>query len=249
MKLTRQTNRIKNFRKKIKSGPVIGAWIQLPDINLALLISQKNFDWLCFDLEHGVITFADLKNIVCALNNLEKPILTRINVKEICLIPKLLDLGIDGVIIASIENQQELKEVLDYSFYPPKGKRGLGYATFNNFSLSNFNLRSYKPIIIPMIENKECLKNLDSIINFTKDVDAFFIGPVDLSLSIGDNLRFDSNFKKTVNNIKNKINQSKTPVGIHVITDDKKVLNKRIKEGFKFIAYSTDTTQINKYFV
>ena len=154
MKLTRQTNRIKNFRKKIKSGPVIGAWIQLPDINLALLISQKNFDWLCFDLEHGVITFADLKNIVCALNNLEKPILTRINVKEICLIPKLLDLGIDGVIIASIENQQELKEVLDYSFYPPKGKRGLGYATFNNFSLSNFNLRSYKPIIIPMIENK-----------------------------------------------------------------------------------------------
>ena len=101
-----------------------------------------------------------------------------------------------------------------------------------------------------MIENAECLKNLDSIINFTKkDVDAFFIGPVDLSLSIGDNLRFDSNFKKTVNNIKNKINQSKTPVGIHVITDDKKLLNTRIKEGFKFIAYSTDTTQINKYFV
>jgi 2-keto-3-deoxy-L-rhamnonate aldolase RhmA len=49
MKLKKQQNRIKNFRKKIKSAPVIGAWIQLPDINSTLLISKKNFDWFCFD--------------------------------------------------------------------------------------------------------------------------------------------------------------------------------------------------------
>ena len=249
MKLKKQQNRIKNFRKKIKSGPVIGAWIQLPDINSALLISKKNFDWLCFDLEHGVITFENLINIISALNDLDKPILVRIHLKEIHLIPKLLDLGIDGVIIASIENENDIKQVFNYSFYPPNGKRGLGYAKFNNFSLNNFNLKTYKPIIIPMIENTECIKNLNSIINLAKDIDAFFIGPVDLSLSTGDNLSFNKNFKKIVKNIKKKIDKNKTPIGIHVITDNKKLLKIRIKEGFKFIAYSTDTTHINKYFV
>jgi len=249
MKLKKQQNRIRNFRKKIKSSAVIGAWIQLPDINSALLISKKNFDWLCFDFEHGTLTLADLTNIISALNDLDKPILVRIHLREINLIPKLLDLGIDGVIIASIESQKDIQQVFDYSFYPPKGKRGLGYAKFNNFSLNNFKLKSYKPIIIPMIENVDCVKNLDSIINLAKDIDAFFIGPVDLSLSTGDNLRFAKNFKKIVKSIKKKVDKNKIPIGIHVITDDKKLLKMRIKEGFKFIAYSTDTTQINKYFV
>ena len=74
-----------------------------------------------------------------------------------------------------------------------------------------------------------------------------FIGPVDLSLSIGDNLKFESKYKKSLKEIKFLCKKYKVPLGMHLIKGNKKDLNKVFKSGFRFAAYLTDTVVLQNY--
>ena len=89
------------------------------------------------------------------------------------------------------------------SNYPPLGERGLGFSKYNNFKLNKNDLK-IKPIIIHMIENIYAYKNLEKIMNYKNLIDGFFIGPVDLSLSMNDMLKFSTKHKKAINIIKQK---------------------------------------------
>ena len=85
------------------------------------------------------------------------------------------------------------------------------------------------------------MHNLENIIT-TKYLDGIFIGPYDLSSSIGVLGDFQSNiFKNTISKIMRICNLSKIPCGIHIIEPSQKELNLRIKQGYRFIAYSIDS--------
>ena len=97
-----------------------------------------------------------------------------------------------------------------------------------------------------MIENKESVENLEDLMNLSF-VDAFFIGPYDLSAS----LKVTGNFKSkiyldTIKYIKSISKKYKKPIGIHLIDPNIKELKKLSQEGYKFIAYSLDTVFLSK---
>ena len=95
-----------------------------------------------------------------------------------------------------------------------------------------------------MIESKKGLENIDEILK-VKGLDAIFIGPYDLSASLGITGEFNSKiFINSISLIKEKCKNSKIPCGIHVVDPSLKDLDIRINEGYKFIAYSMDTMHL-----
>ena len=120
-----KNKKIQNFRKKLKNSKLIGGWLQLSDPNIARIVSQSKFlDWLCLDLEHGLINLSSISNILDAVEASKKIILARISYSDIKDIPKILDLGIDGIIIANVKNEKDILNIFNISNYPPAGERG-----------------------------------------------------------------------------------------------------------------------------
>lgn len=238
--------KISAFRKKLKKKCLIGAWFQLPIYEIGNII-KDTFDWCCIDLEHGLINVSDISYMQNSLINKNFPILVRLNIKDIKLAPKILDLGIDGLIIANTNNKNDLKDVVKYSLYPPKGERSIGYAKSNNFHFKQNDLK-FSPILIPMIEKKEAFENLNTLLDF-RNFDGFFIGPVDLSASynkfkLGETKLIENKIKKIVTTMK----KNNIPVGIHSISPDKSKIKKLKKSNYNFIAYSTDSVIIKHFY-
>ena len=242
-----KNQKIEKFRKKISNSKLVGGWLQLSDPNIARIISRsKNLEWLCLDMEHGLINLSSIPNILNAVEQSKKIIMARISYSDIKDIPKILDLGIDGIIIANIKSEKDIIQIHEVSNYPPFGERGMGYSRYNNFSLNKRDLK-IKPILIPMIENLTAYKNLDKIIEYKKLFDGIFVGPVDLSLSIGDNLKFSKNHKNKIKNISKLCKLNKIPMGLHIIKGNKKDIHKVFKKDINFVAFLTDTVVLQDY--
>ncbi len=240
-------NKIQAFKKKFLKSKTIGGWIQLSDPNIARIISSSDYlDWICLDMEHGLVNLTNIPNILNAVDFSKKTFFARISHSDIKDIPKILDLGIDGLIIANIKDENDIIKIYNLSNYPPHGQRGLGFSKYNEFKLNKKDL-GIKPIIIPMIENKTSLKNLEKILKFKKLFDGLFIGPVDLSLSIGDYLKFGKKYSDSINKIKSISKINKVPIGMHIISGNKSDVKKAFKNGFKFVAYLTDTVVLQNY--
>ena len=110
-----KSHKLEVFRKKLNRSNLIGGWIQLSDPNIARIVSQsKNLDWLCLDMEHGLINLTLLPNILNAVEHSNKIIFARISITDIADIPKILDLGIDGIIIANIKNEEDILKIYIY---------------------------------------------------------------------------------------------------------------------------------------
>ena len=243
-------NKIVTLRKKLKKNLTsIGTFIQLSDPNTAEIIVDNEYDWIAFDLEHGNINLSDLNNLMRVVDNSKSVPLVRLASSSELECKKVLESGALGVIIPMVKNKEQLNRIYNYCAWPPKGKRGVGYSRVNLYGkyFDKYSKKlSQKPIFVPMIENKESVENLEDLMNLSF-VDAFFIGPYDLSAS----LKVTGNFKSkiyldTIKYIKSISKKYKKPIGIHLIDPNIKELKKLSQEGYKFIAYSLDTVFLSK---
>ncbi len=246
--ITNIKNKITNLkliRKKLaKNKPSIGTFIQINSPEIAELIASENFEWISIDMEHGSINLNDLNNLFRSIELYNTIPIVRLSEGNMIECRKVLDYGACGVIVPMVESGDQIKKIIRYCKYPPYGVRGVAFMRSNlygkNFELYYKELSKLK-LIIAMIENTNGLNNLDSILS-TKFLDAIFIGPYDLSASLGCPGDFNNKkYKDAIKNITIKCKKYKIPFGVHVIEPDKKILYKTIKDGYNFIAFSMDT--------
>ena len=237
--------KFKKFQKKIKSNNLtIGAWMQISSTEIAdILSSNEQFDWICVDLEHGNFGYEKLSDIFRIIQLNGKIPFARLKSCDVNQAQQVLDLGAMGLIIPKINNSKEINLLIDSVSHPPKGFRGHAFFRANMFGkyFSEYNRVLKKPIIIAMIETKEGLNSINEILKI-KQLDGIFVGPYDLSASLGSIGNFKS--KLFINSIKKITLASKNHkkiLGIHVVQNSKKDLKKYISKGFKFIAYSMDS--------
>jgi len=235
---------INTILHKLKNGEhTIGSWLQLSSPDVAEILGKSGYDWVAVDLEHGNFSRSMIKDIFRALEiNRTVPIArvaqcTQQNIKE------ALDAGAQGIILPMIQSRAQLEEGVSWSYYPPKGKRGVGYSRANLFG-SNFNeyVESFssKVFIVAQIEHIDAVENLDDILS-VPELDAIMIGPYDLSGSMGITGQFDNpDFINTLDVIYKKAKEHGVPMGLHVVQPDKEFLEEKIKQGYQFIAYGID---------
>tara|TARA_Y100000389_G_C17457500_1_gene519176 strand:- start:1477 stop:2241 length:765 start_codon:yes stop_codon:yes gene_type:complete len=239
---------IDNLRKKLKSEVSIGSWMQIPSANIAEIVGNSGYDWAAVDLEHGHFSKESLPDIFRALELGNTLPFARIAYADPTKCKIALDAGAGGIIIPKIETSEQLIQMRDAVRWPPAGKRGVGFSRANLFGkyFEEYSVESQNPFLVAMIESKKGFENIDDILS-VDGLDAIFIGPYDLSASIGITGYFDhKEFVNSINLIKDKCKKNMIPCGIHVVEPSLQELESKINDGYNFLAYSMDSMHLRK---
>jgi 2-dehydro-3-deoxyglucarate aldolase len=221
----------------------IGSWITLGHPSIAEIMGDSGFDWLCIDMEHSVIDYFEAQQLILAIQSKGILAFVRVGENNDRIIKRVLDAGADGIIVPMVKNKEEALKAINSVYYPPFGKRGVGLARAQEygFGFDKYKKNKAKEIkLIIQIEHIDAINNLEEILNL-EGIDGTFIGPYDLSASLGKPGKFkDKAVVEALDKyIKIAINYDKL-IGIHVTNPDyKEVLSKK-KQGYNFIAFSTD---------
>lgn len=241
---------IEQIRNNLKNGGhSIGSWIQIPHASIAEIIGKAGYDWAAVDMEHGSISLHQLPDIFRALELGGTLPLVRLakGSTEDC--QQVLDAGAGGIIVPNIHSAQQLESIRAATQWPPSGIRGVGFSRANLFgkNFEQYTQEAQNPLLIAMIENIEAVNNLDEILKI-KGLDALLIGPYDLSASLGMTASFDnSEFISVIESIKVKADKALVPCGFHVVSPSINELKEKLSDGYRFLAYSTDSVILNTY--
>lgn len=234
--------------KLINNKAVIGAWVTIGHPEIAeVLLSTKRFDWLAIDMEHASPTTEQVAGIFLACKAYGVSPMVRLPNHDYYLARKVLDLGAEGIIIPVVESSETIDEIFKHTNYSPVGKRGACLSRINKWG-DEFQdyYKNFKPLIIPQIESKNGVENIQAIANPDK-VDAIFVGPYDLSADLNIPGNFDDEkFKSQMDNILAFGKDSTIPLGIHQVEPCNNQLNDKIKDGYRFIAFGTDAICMRK---
>lgn len=232
------------FKQKISKGDLqIGLWLSSATSYMAEIAATSGYDWLLIDGEHAPNTVQNLVTQLQAIAPYQShPIIrplegTQANIKQV------LDIGAQTLLIPMVETAEQAKEVVSATRYPPEGLRGVGasvarasrWGRVKNYMQNvNDNL-----CLLVQVESKKALDNLDDII-MTDGIDGIFIGPADLSASLGypDNAGHPEVQQKIEQAIK-RIRQLGKAAGF--LATDVEMAKKCISWGANFVAIGVDT--------
>ena len=230
-----------NFRTGLKNGNVlIGTLITMPVPEVAEIMIEVGFDWLFVDTEHAPFNAKDALKILQTAGN-RCPCAVRIPANHEVWIKKALDIGADGIIAPQVNSADEAEQIVRLCKYPPRGVRSVGIGRAHKYGLG---FKEYVEkandgvAVILQAENTNALKNISEIVR-VPGVDAIFIGPYDLSASMGKlgNLT-DPDVRNAIETIAQCCRDAGRCVGIFV--DTAETAAAFIRQGFTLIAISTD---------
>lgn len=228
---------------------MIGSWLNTASPIVAEIMSASGFDYLVVDAEHSAVDVPQALQIFQAMkagNPNCKP-MVRLAGNEYSETKRYLDAGAVGVIAPLINTAEEAKELVRSVKYPPVGERGVGFGRSHGygFDFENYMQKAnQETFVCVQIEHIKAVENLDEIFS-VKGIDAAFIGPYDLSASMGITAQFEHpDYEKAWTKILNKCKEYNILPGIHVVQPQPEEVKQKIAAGFKMIAYSLDITMI-----
>lgn len=170
--------------------PAIGFWLNFPSPDLAEFIGLAGFDFIVIDAEHYFFGAETILNIVRAAKMSNCTPILRVPKNDQALILGYLEAGIDGIIVPHINNRAGAEAAVRAVKYPPFGSRSVNSVTrATKFGLAQspgefIEKANRDTLIIVMVEETEAIKNLPDILR-VEGIDSVFIGPEDLSASMG----------------------------------------------------------------
>lgn len=163
----------------------LGAWISLSDIYATETLARMGFDWVCFDLQHGLISYTHLLSLVPALSGTSVTPLARVSRNDPGEIGRVLDAGTQGVIVPLVNSAEEAAAAAAACRYPPRGNRSFGPMRAMLLSGPAYiSASNDETACIAMVETEEGLRNVKAIAA-TPGIDAIFVGPMDLCFGLG----------------------------------------------------------------
>lgn len=177
------------FKKAIVKGDVqIGLWLSTATPYIAEIAATAGYDWLLLDGEHAPNTIQTQFSQLQAVAPYQSHPVIRVAEGNRTLVKQALDIGAQTLLIPMINSAEEAKEMVSAMRYPPTGVRGVG-ASIARASrwgrVSNYMQTAEENLcLLVQAETKAAIDNLDEIVQ-VDGVDGVFIGPADLSASLG----------------------------------------------------------------
>lgn len=174
------------MRERSTSGSAMfGAFCSVPDPFSAEVLGYAGFDWVCVDLQHGMIDEGDLLGILQGLESSGTPSLVRVRWNEPAAIMRALDTGADGVVVPMVSSARDAAAAVAACRFPPTGIRSWG-PTRAALGRGDYSVETANREVLcaVMIETREAMDALDDILA-VPGVDAAFIGPSDLAIAHG----------------------------------------------------------------
>ncbi len=232
-----------SFASQLKKGnTLIGTLVSLPSAEVTEILALSGFDWLFLDLEHTPINESDVLRMLQASQD-KCHCAVRIPSHDEAWIKKVLDIGADGIIVPHVNSAEEAQNIANLSKYPPDGERSVGISRGQGYG---YRFQEYldtanKDIaIIIQIEHITAVRNINSILE-VEGIDALFIGPYDLSASMGrlGDLAHPE-VTQAIDEVREAGFKAGLPVGIFGISAD--AVKQYIEKNFTFIAVCTDAS-------
>ena len=239
----------KNTVKEIwaRGESVINGWCSIPSSFSAEIMAHQGFDSITIDMQHGLIYYEVGVTMLQAISTTPVIPLVRVPWNEPGFLMKILDAGAYGIICPMINTAEEAESLVAACKYPPLGYRSFGpirakyYGGGSTHGGGEYhNFADEETLVIPQIETRQAIKNLDSILQ-VPGIGAIYIGPSDLSMALGKEPRKGQSDPEVVearHTILQAAKRHGIPAGIH--TNSTKVAVEMIREGFQLTSIQSD---------
>ncbi|TDR45414.1 2,4-dihydroxyhept-2-enedioate aldolase [Pseudomonas brenneri] len=236
---------INRFKQRLNSGEAqIGLWLGLADAYCAELAANAGFDWLLIDGEHAPNDLRGMLGQLQAVAPYASEAVIRPVIGDTALIKQVLDIGAQTLLVPMVESAAQARELVRAMRYPPQGIRGVGSALARasrwNSIDGYLDQADAQMCLLVQIESLQGLANLDAIAA-VEGVDGVFIGPADLSASMGHRGNpGHPDVQAAIEDAIARIRQAGKAAGI--LSADEKLARRYIELGAGFVAVGVDTT-------
>lgn len=231
---------VRSLRERWRKGETtLGGWMATPSTVLAEATARAGFDYVCVDTQHGAVDYGNAVGMIQAILLGGSSPVVRVPWNEPGVIGKALDAGAHGVIVPMVNNADEAEAVVRSSRYAPRGTRSYG-PTAAGLRVDDYLGWAHDHVaVIPMIETREALDNLDEILA-VEGIDAVYVGPADLSISLGlgpGNHDEDPSFAEAYTMILEACANADVVAGCHA---NGSLVPLRTDAGFSMVTVTTD---------
>jgi 2-keto-3-deoxy-L-rhamnonate aldolase RhmA len=230
-------------RALLECQVTLGSWIQIGHPACAEVMARAGFDWICVDLEHGAIDLERAADIFRGLGGFDCVPVARLPLNDPIWIHRTLDAGARGLIIPMVKTAAEAEAAVREAKYPPRGKRGFGYSRANRYGA---DFEAYiasandEIALVMQIEHKDAIANLEAILR-VEGVDGVFIGPLDLSGSMGITGQLDHpQMTAALEKYRAACRAHKKSAGLHIIRPNDANIRRALGEGYTMLALGLD---------
>jgi 2-dehydro-3-deoxyglucarate aldolase len=241
---------MRNLKKALQNNDtIVGTWCNSGSSIIAELLAACGFDYVCVDVEHSAVDLPQTQQLFQAITagNPQCAPMVRLHGVDYSMVKRYIDAGARGVVCPLITTRAEAELLVAAVKYPPHGRRGVGFCRANQFGLrlaEEFASANDEVLIAVQIEHIDAVNNIDDILT-VPGVDAVFIGPYDLTASMGITAQFDHpDYLEARGRILEACKRHKVVCGIHVVQPNTEELLQRSAEGYRFLAYSLDITML-----
>ncbi len=179
-------NAFKNMLSQ--AGTHYGLWLGLPHSSVAEIAAGAGFDWLLIDCEHAPYSLMDVQHHLQAIAPYQVPAVVRPAEGRTAQLKQLLDIGVQSFLVPMVDTAEQAQALVQDLRYPPDGIRGLGTsmarAAHWNGIPAYLTQANDEICLVVQAETRTAMQNLEAIVQ-VDGVDAVFIGPSDLSASMG----------------------------------------------------------------
>lgn len=225
--------------------PIINGWLAIPSGYSAEIAGHQGYDSVTVDMQHGMIDFASALSMLQAISATPATPLARVSNNDPAHIMRMLDAGAWGIICPMISTAQQAAQFVSACRYPPLGNRSFGPARALLYGGKDYPQHANEEILtLAMIETREALDNLDSILD-TNGLDGIFIGPNDLSLTLTGSASAESQHPTmlaAVEHVLNRCRAHKKLAGIFCTSGQ--AAAHRLTQGFHFVTPANDVMQL-----
>jgi len=233
-----------HLKEALQDGKVVfGPFLKFTDPAIVEIIGFAGFDFAIIDAEHGPISMENAQNMIRAAESVNLTPIIRVGNNDEALILRAMDIGAQGIEIPQINSKADAVRAVKSVKYSPQGERGVcryvraaKYSSMDKFKY--FESANKETMIIAHIEGVEGIKNLDEIL-LVPGIDVVFIGPYDLSQSLG--VPGEVNHPLVKEKMKEVVLKcKKNKVAIGTFADDIKTAKSWVSLGVQYMAFSVD---------
>ncbi len=244
-------NRLKE--QLTNGGKPIGTFFELGSASVAEALGRTGLDFVILDNEHGPFEAESTRDFARAAENSGLTALSRVREISRPAVLKLLDVGVQGLIVPDVHTTEQVKELIEYAKYAPIGKRGFCPSRKDGWGFDEMAQQSVadqmaywnsETLLIPQCETVGALEAIEEIAALD-GVDGIFIGPFDLSISMGIPGQFDHpDFQAALSRVQKACKDAGK--FCMIFTGNAAAVAKHFKAGFDAVAYGLDAAVLIK---
>lgn len=237
-----------SIKKAIEDGDSpFGTWVSVGHPAVVEANAQLNIDFVLIDTEHTTISLETVENMARGVEAAPgtTEVVVRVPWNDPVRLKRIVDIGVAGVMVPMIDSADDARELVQSLRYPPDGIRGIASSRATGYGRDfeeYVETANDSILTIAQIETEQGLENVEEIAS-VDGIDALFVGPADLSGTLGVFANWQSDtYQEAIEYVVNASHSVDVPVG--TLTLDIDGIEDCLEQGFDFLIVGKDTAQI-----